>query len=168
MFEKTLRPAFWMSVLLLCSAPACGSTASTTAAEARAAALTNKVDDDRDGHVDENDEGLDEDQDGTVDEQNEHQDACEHRRKHGEHQDSDAGTDTAPTSSDQDEDSDESSEHHESSDGDRHHGDAESDTADSDDDADESSDEQTKTDEDIAAIDCSDQPADPAVDAGGV
>jgi len=167
MFEKILRPAFWMSVMLLCSAPACNSTPSTTAAEARAAALTNKVDDDRDGHVDEQDEGLDEDQDGTVDEQNEHKDACEHRGKHRDHQDSDAGVDAGPSATDEDENHDETE--HQKSSGDGHHAGKHGDgDKDANDDSDESTDEQAKMDKDIAAIDCSDQPSVPAVDAGGV
>lgn len=72
----------------LCAAPACGGTVAPDAADVRTAALSNGMDDDSDGTVDETDEGLDEDEDGEVDEADEHHDACmrRHHREKGERQ----------------------------------------------------------------------------------
>lgn len=156
MFEKKFQSVLWISVLLL-SGSACGSqnAAVDSVANARAAALTNQVDDDKDGDVDENDEGLDDDQDGRVDEGEEHHDACRHRADHHEDSDSDAGVD-------EDSESDEALHKHGSDDEDSQGDEGHSGHHD-DNDADKDSDEAeraAKTAADIAAIDCSDVPAD--------
>jgi len=153
MLEKKIQSALWVGLLLL-SVSACGtqSSAADTVADARAAALTNKVDDDKDGQIDENDEGLDEDEDGRVDESGEHHDACE-RRHHEEASasstDSDLDSDSDSDSDagvDDDADSEDShSEHHKR--GDSHK------------ESEESMSREEKMAADIAAIDCSDVPS---------
>ena len=177
--EKKLQPLFWMFVAVLWSSSACTSTPSSTLAEARAAALTNQVDDDMDGNVDENDEGLDEDEDGKVDESNEHQDLCKHRHEKVATAKTATSTETQNASSAAEtSDADVSSDEHHSGDMqasfspmmDGHH-DHEQAAGDTDDDSDDDGDgdvEESADDAnhaDIAAIDCSDVESETAADA---
>lgn len=154
MFEKKLQSALMMGLFVL-SVSACGSqsNATDTVANARAAALTNQVDDDQDGHVDENDEGLDEDEDGRVDESGEHRDACEHRRHGDDDGESDKESSDADAGVDDDSDNEESHSHH------RGRGDSDSDH-------DDAMSHDEKRAAEIAAIDCSDVPA--MTDAGAI
>jgi hypothetical protein len=83
MAKKRMDSVLWMCIAALGCVPACsGSTPAAPTAAANTAALSNAMDDDSDGTVDENDEGMDEDEDGTVDEANEHHDMCM-KRHHG-------------------------------------------------------------------------------------
>mgnify|MGYP003449797673 FL=1 len=70
--------SLWLCIAFLALGPACGGGAAgdSVSAGGTNAALTNKLDDDKDGRIDEGDEGLDEDDDGEVDEADEHKDAC--------------------------------------------------------------------------------------------
>jgi hypothetical protein len=71
--------SLWLCVAALAAAVACQSSGTTPVTATNAAALTNKIDDDKDGKVDESDEGKDDDGDGKVDEAGEHSDACKKR-----------------------------------------------------------------------------------------
>jgi hypothetical protein len=65
----------WLCVAALALAPAC-SGSNGGVSTGTSLALTNNLDDDVDGKVDEAGEGDDEDSDGTVDEANEDADGC--------------------------------------------------------------------------------------------
>jgi hypothetical protein len=83
---RSSKHVSWISLMLCVAAlalPACGGGSSSPDTSGTAAALTNKLDDDKDGRVDEGDEGKDEDEDGKVDEASEHEDACAAHGHHG-------------------------------------------------------------------------------------
>jgi hypothetical protein len=83
---KSSKQVSWISLMLCVAAlalPACGGANGGIDSTGTSAALTNNVDDDKDGRVDEGDEGSDDDQDGKVDEAAEHEDACAEHGHHG-------------------------------------------------------------------------------------
>ena len=64
-------------LMALFSVPACGTSDDPSTNQGDTSALTNEIDDDADGDIDEDGEGEDEDEDGATDEEGEDEDACE-------------------------------------------------------------------------------------------